>query len=240
LKIKLHESKIKLHQVKTKRQAGLLGYWDLYKEEEQRMERKLSTGENGARQQTCPGMVEAATGGGGWGSGHRFRCALRLGWRPWTSGGGSSSTAFGMDGGGGYSILCPPRSIFGFSRRREEGGGDLQGEDGVVAAAVVHRVLLRRRWPADGGVGACSSDSGSKVVVLGFFFCEDEDLPDVDPFSSSQSVEFRKAPTANGTSHLLPGVCWIGWYSVASTHAFIPTVWFWRERREALFCVDTK
>ena len=40
--------------------------------------------------------------------------------------------------------------------------------------------------------------------------------------------------------HLLPGVCWIGWYSVARTHAFIPTVWFWRERREALFCVDIK
>jgi hypothetical protein len=52
------------------------------------------------------------------------------------------------------------------------------------------------------------------VVVLVFFFCEDEDLPDADPSSSSQSDEFRKALTANETVHLLPGVCWIWWYSV--------------------------
>jgi hypothetical protein len=35
----------------------------------------------------------------------------------------------------------------------------------------------------------------------------------------------------------MPVVCWIGWYSVVRTHAFIPTVWFWRERREAPFFV---
>jgi hypothetical protein len=32
----------------------------------------------------------------------------------------------------------------------------------------------------------------------------------------------------------MPGVCWIEWYSVVHTHAFILTDWFWRERREAL------
>jgi hypothetical protein len=38
----------------------------------------------------------------------------------------------------------------------------------------------------------------------------------------------------------MPGVCWIGWYSVVHTHAFMPTVWFWRERREASFFVAIK
>jgi predicted NUDIX family NTP pyrophosphohydrolase len=64
------------------------------------------------------------------------------------------------------------------------------------------------------------------VVVLGFFFREDEDVPDVDLSSSSRSNEFRKAPTTNGTLRLLPGVHMIGWHSVARTHAFILTVWF--------------
>jgi hypothetical protein len=71
------------------------------------------------------------------------------------------------------------------------------------------------------------------VVVLGFFFCEDEDLPDVDPSSSSQRDEFWKAPTINVAVHLLPEVRRIRWYPVACTHAFILTVWFRRERREA-------
>jgi hypothetical protein len=35
-------------------------------------------------------------------------------------------------------------------------------------------------------------------------------------------------------SAAMPGVCWIGWYSVIHTYAFISTVWFWRERCEAL------
>lgn len=56
----------------------------------------------------------------------------------------------------------------------------------------------------------------------------------------SRRDEFRKAPTANVTVHLLPGVHRIGWYSIARTHAFILTVWFRKERREALFCVDIK
>ena len=58
------------------------------------------------------------------------------------------------------------------------------------------------------------------VVVLGFFFREDEDAPVADLSSSSRSDEFRKAPTAIGT----PRVHRIGWHSVARTHAFIPTV----------------
>jgi hypothetical protein len=78
------------------------------------------------------------------------------------------------------------------------------------------------------------------VVVLGFFFREDEDIPDVDLSSSNRSDEFRKAPTINGAVHLLPGVHMIGWYSVARIHAFIPIVWFRTERRQALFCVDIK
>jgi hypothetical protein len=49
-------------------------------------------------------------------------------------------------------------------------------------------------------------------------------------------VEFRKAPLANVTM-LVPGVCWFGRYSVMRTHAFIPAVWFRRERREPLFFV---
>jgi hypothetical protein len=72
------------------------------------------------------------------------------------------------------------------------------------------------------------------VLVLGFFFREDEEIPDADLSSSSWSDEFRKASIANGIVHLLPGVHRFGWYSVACTHAFIPTVWFRRERREAL------
>jgi hypothetical protein len=35
------------------------------------------------------------------------------------------------------------------------------------------------------------------VVVLGFFFREDEDIPDADLSSSSRSDEFSKAVTAN-------------------------------------------
>jgi hypothetical protein len=65
-----------------------------------------------------------------------------------------------------------------------------------------------------------------KVVVLGFFFCKDKDLPDAGLSSSSLSGELRKAPSANIIVHLLSGVCWIGWYSVACTHAFIPDIWF--------------
>jgi hypothetical protein len=44
------------------------------------------------------------------------------------------------------------------------------------------------------------------VVVLGFFFREDEDALDADLSSFSRSDEFRKASTTNGTVHLLPGV----------------------------------
>ena len=76
------------------------------------------------------------------------------------------------------------------------------------------------------------------VAVLGSLLCEDEDLPEACPSKSGRSDEFRKAPPANVTVHLMPGVCWIGWYSVVRTHAFIPTVWFWRDLHEALFCVD--
>jgi hypothetical protein len=38
----------------------------------------------------------------------------------------------------------------------------------------------------------------------------------------------------------MPGVCWIGLYSVMRIHTFIPIVWFWRERREAQFFVAIK
>jgi predicted NUDIX family NTP pyrophosphohydrolase len=64
------------------------------------------------------------------------------------------------------------------------------------------------------------------VVVLGFFFREDEDVPEADLSSSRRSDEFRKAPIANGTVHLLPGVHRFGWYSVTRTHSFIQTAWF--------------
>jgi hypothetical protein len=73
------------------------------------------------------------------------------------------------------------------------------------------------------------------VVVLGFLFCEDGDFLEVDLFTSGQSGEFRKAPPANVTMHFMSGVCWISWYLIMCTHAFIPTVWFWKERHEALY-----
>jgi hypothetical protein len=65
-----------------------------------------------------------------------------------------------------------------------------------------------------------------KAAVTGFLTRQDEDLLDVGPPSSSRSDEFWKAPPVNGTVHLLPEICGIGWYSVAGTHAFISTVWF--------------
>jgi hypothetical protein len=76
-----------------------------------------------------------------------------------------------------------------------------------------------------------------KVAVLGFFFCKDGDLPEACPSSSGRSDKFQKAPPVNVTVQLMPGVCCIGWYSVVHPQDFIPTVWFWRERREAMFCV---
>jgi hypothetical protein len=78
-----------------------------------------------------------------------------------------------------------------------------------------------------------------KAVVLGFLTRQDEDLLDVD-LSSNQSDEFRKVPATNKIVHLLSVVRWIGWYSIARTHAFIPTVCFWRKHRQVLFCVDIK
>jgi hypothetical protein len=74
------------------------------------------------------------------------------------------------------------RSIAGFCWRREEGGRRFAGRGWCGCGSSIHRFLHRRRWSADGSVGACSPASGSKVVVIGFFFCEDEDLPDVYPF----------------------------------------------------------
>ena len=44
------------------------------------------------------------------------------------------------------------------------------------------------------GVGAC--EASIMVVVLGFFFREDEDLLDVGPLRSGWGVGFRKAPPA--------------------------------------------
>jgi hypothetical protein len=64
-----------------------------------------------------------------------------------------------------------------------------------------------------------------KAVVLGFLTRQDEDLLDVD-LSSNQSDEFRKVPATNKIVHLLSVVRWIGWYSIARSHVFIPTVSF--------------
>jgi hypothetical protein len=46
-----------------------------------------------------------------------------------------------------------------------------------------------------------------KVYVIGFFFCEDGDLPKAGPSSSDRSDEFWKAPSTNVTMLLMPGVC---------------------------------
>jgi hypothetical protein len=75
-----------------------------------------------------------------------------------------------------------------------------------------------------------------KVVVLGFFFCKDGDLPETDPSLFGRSDEFRKTPLANLTVHLILEFAGPV-YSVVHTHAFIPTVWFFREHHEALICV---
>jgi hypothetical protein len=34
----------------------------------------------------------------------------------------------------------------------------------------------------------------------------------------------RKAPSVNVTVHILPRVCWIGWYLVVHIYAFTPTI----------------
>jgi hypothetical protein len=79
-----------------------------------------------------------------------------------------------------------------------------------------------------------------KVVVLRFLLCEDEDLCVACLHWSGQSVEFRKTPPANSTGRVLPRDCWLRWDSVVRTHVFFLTVWFQRERGEALLSVAIK
>jgi len=76
------------------------------------------------------------------------------------------------------------------------------------------------------------------AVVIGSYSRRDEDLPDAGPHRSSWTVVFRKAPPANSTGRLMPGDCWIGWYSIVRTRVFSLTVWFQRERFEALLAVN--
>ena len=75
-------------------------------------------------------------------------------------------------------------------------------------------------------------------MVLGSYSRRDEDLPDVGPHRSGWTVVFRKAPPANSTGRLMPGDCWIGWYSIVRTRVFSLTVWFQSERFEALLAVN--
>jgi hypothetical protein len=73
-------------------------------------------------------------------------------------------------------------------------------------------------------------------VVLGFLSRQDEDLPDACPPCSGQSVEFRKAPSANSLGRSCLEIA--GSNGIWSfTPIFFPTVWFRRERREALLSV---
>ena len=76
------------------------------------------------------------------------------------------------------------------------------------------------------------------VVVLGFFSRQDDDLSDDYPHRSGWTVVFRKAPPTNSIGRLMPGDCWIGWYSIVRTRVFSLTVWFQRERFEALLAVN--
>jgi hypothetical protein len=70
------------------------------------------------------------------------------------------------------------------------------------------------------------------VVDLGFLLCEDGDLLEAGPSSG----EFRKAPPANVSVHLC--LEFAGWGGIrCASMLFIPTVWFWREQREAPFFV---
>ena len=67
------------------------------------------------------------------------------------------------------------------------------------------------------------------AVVLGSYSRRDEDLPDACFHRSGWTVVFRKAPLANST--VMPGDCWIGWYSIVRTRVFSLTV-------EALLAVN--
>jgi hypothetical protein len=116
----------------------------------------------------------------------------------------------------------------------------LRGEDGVVVAAAIHRVLLRRRWPADGGVGACSSASenkggGPKVLLVRRW------RPSCGRSVFIWPEWFVPEDTAGGcNSALMSGVRWIRWYSIVRTNIFYSKRLVWRERREALLFVTIK
>ena len=60
-----------------------------------------------------------------------------------------------------------------------------------------------------------------KAVVLVSYSRRDEDLPEAGPRRSGWTVVFRKAPPANSTGRLVPGDCWIGWYSIVRTRVFL-------------------
>jgi hypothetical protein len=47
-------------------------------------------------------------------------------------------------------------------------------------------------------------------------------------------VGVSEGSTGERNSASMPRVCWIGWHSVVRTHVFIQTIWFRRERHEAL------
>lgn len=76
------------------------------------------------------------------------------------------------------------------------------------------------------------------AAVLGFFSFQGFNRPDDYPHRSGWTVVFRKAPPANSTGRLMLGDCWIGWYSIVRTRVFSLTVWFQRERFEALPAVN--
>jgi hypothetical protein len=122
-------------------------------------------------------------------------------------------------------LLCP----------HHQGAGVAAPGLAVVASS------FRRRWPARHGGSRdpmpCTSPNKCgcpRVILLRKWWPSwgQSFLPD-------QSDKFWKASPANVTVHLMPGVCWIGWYSVVRTHTFISAVWFWRERREALLVLPS-
>jgi hypothetical protein len=58
----------------------------------------------------------------------------------------------------------------------------------------------------------------SSSLLLGFIFCEDEDLPEACSSWSGQSDEFRKAPPANVIVHAIYAWSLLDWVVFSRAH----------------------
>jgi hypothetical protein len=97
--------------------------------------------------------------------------------------------------------------------------------------------LLLDLWPVARGMLVWYSIKGA---VLGLLLCEVGDMSEAGFSVSGWSDEFRKALPANVTVHRCLEFAGFGGIRSFALMLFIPTVWFWREWREALFSVASK